>query len=129
VIQRRDLTTRPVVSAMDESNPYSPPHPPLSRPRDLIPASRAAMVGAMMGSLVLIPVYLALFVMGRDPNGDGPWGWCLESVMLGFGVGTLYGAPIGGGIGWIVGAIRKRSQRRSGRVNGSITDADQERHL
>jgi hypothetical protein len=35
---------------------------------------RAALIGAVVGSLLLIPAYLALFVMGREPNGDGPWG-------------------------------------------------------
>src|SRR4051794_15735226 len=110
-----------MVIAMDDPNPYNAPRSPLhgsgdlpvertgARPGDMA-SKGAARVGALIGCLVLIPAYLALFVMGRDPNGDGEWGWCLGSVTSGFGVGTLYGVLLGGGIGWIIGAIRKGVQ-------------------
>jgi hypothetical protein len=76
----------------------------------------APLVGATVGSFLLIPAYLALFIMGRDPNGDSSWGWCLESVLSGLDVGTLYGVIIGGGIGFVVQAIRGPRLRRAGRV-------------
>jgi hypothetical protein len=73
---------------MDLTNPYSPPRSPLF-PQDNTRSARgkgrigAPLVGAILGSAVLIPAYLALFVMGRDPNGDSPWGWCVGSVLSG----------------------------------------------
>ena len=107
---------------MDEPNPYRPPRCPLSGPGDRAPSRSGRVltspprVGAIVGSCLLIPAYLALFVMGRDPNGDGAWGWCLGSILSGVGVGSLYGVLIGGAIGWIVGAVR-RGLRRDPRID------------
>jgi hypothetical protein len=59
---------------MDESNPYLPPRSPLSEPSKLAPATsddasnKALLVGAIVGSCLLIPAFLAVFVMGRDPK-------------------------------------------------------------
>ncbi len=76
---------------------------------------KAARVGGIIGSCLLIPPCLAVFVMGRDPNGDGSWGWGLGSVLSGVGLGTFYGFLIGGGIGAMAGTIQGRL-RRGGRI-------------
>ena len=115
---QRDLTTCLVATPMDESNPYLPPRSPISGPSVMAPtrcddALRGApLVGGIIGSCLLIAAHLALFVLGRAPDGDGPWGWCVGSVVSGVG-----GFLIGGGIGGIVGAVQGRL-RRGERIGG-----------
>jgi hypothetical protein len=78
--------------------------------------------------MVLIPAYLVLFVMGRDPNGDGEWGWCLGAVISGFGAGIFYGVLLGGGVGLVIGAIGRGVQRLGDRVGGSEPGIGSDEH-
>jgi hypothetical protein len=94
-------------------NPESPERP---RSDNLSPGD-GRRIGAIIGSVLLIPAYLMLFIVGRDPHGDSSWGWNLGSVLSGVGAGTLYGVLMGGGIGWIVEAIR-RGGRNGGNKHG-----------
>lgn len=102
---------------MDDPNPYSPPRSPLSesghrpRSRRRRGPGGAARAGAIIGSSLLVPAYLALFVMGQDPNGGGSWGWCPGSVASGIGVGSLYGILWGGGVGWVVDGVHRQLDR------------------
>jgi hypothetical protein len=82
------------------------------------PGLKAPLVGAIVGSVLLVPLYVLLFVRGRHPERATEWGWCLEAVLSGVGVGILLGSLIGGGIGWVVGAIREVSPFLVGRQQG-----------
>lgn len=77
------------------------------------PRRLAPLIGAVIGSCLLIAAYVLVFVMGRHPSPDraDSWGWCLEAVLSGVGVGTLYGSVIGGMIGFIVFAISRTDDR------------------
>jgi hypothetical protein len=91
--------TPPVSEPMEEKpNPYrapltQPERPPLELAKQVSPTVAYSIIGAMLATALIIPL-----VLSSDP----------AAKLQG---GLLYGAPIGGVIGYLLGKRKRRATR------------------
>lgn len=96
---------------LHEVNPFEAPRAPIETSDhetcDDQPACRIPLIGAVIGSLLLMPLYILLAVNGHDPADPSKiWGWCPGAVVAGALVGVLIGGLLGGFIGVVVWFLR-----------------------